>query len=75
MHADVVRGLLTLQAKVIAGSQYKASARAELLERFAPALVGHHSVNFNAVSTNICQGMLSVVMTMRICFVVKLLCG
>lgn len=47
--ADVVTGLLTLLARVVAGSQYRAETRARLAQRFAPVLVQQHTVDFDAV--------------------------
>ena len=49
--ADVVSGLLTVLARVVARSHGTAETRAELAERFAPALVGEQPVDFDAVST------------------------
>ncbi|CAL8462809.1 g2342 [Coccomyxa elongata] len=46
---DVVTGLLTVLARVVAGSHSAAETRAELAQRFAPALVGKHAVDFDAV--------------------------
>ncbi|BDA50905.1 probable formin-like protein 14 at C-terminar half [Coccomyxa sp. Obi] len=46
---DVVTGLLTVLARVVAGSHSAAETRAELAERFAPALVGEQAVDFDAV--------------------------
>ncbi len=47
--ADVVTGLLTVLARVVAGSHSAAETRAELAHRFAPALVGKQPVDFDAV--------------------------
>ena len=49
----MVTGLLTLLARLVAVSQYKAETRSQLAVRFAPALVQQQSLEFDAVRSTL----------------------
>lgn len=72
VHADVVTGLLTLLARLVAVSQYKAETRAQLAVRFAPALVQQHTVDFDVV--RYCQA-LTLVAKPELTATADMLCG